>query len=104
MASRADSRPYVSIHRVTNGGSDGGIKLDRFFYFKIIKISDGSARRPRVGEVAISGGGGVSILTIFVGDIGIRVTVIRLASEDYKFVVLKASFEVRDDGILKSYN
>jgi hypothetical protein len=104
MASRADTRPCFSIHRVTNGGSDSGIKLDRFFYFKIIKISDGSARRPPVGELAISGEGGVSILTIFVGGIGIRVTVIRLASEDYKFVVLKASFEVRDDGVLKSYN
>jgi len=102
MTSRAGTRPCPSVHRIANGGSDGGIKPDRFFYFKIIKISDGSARRPLVGECAISGESDVSFLIVFVAGIGIRVTVIRLASKGDKFFVLKAGFEVRDEGTLKS--
>src|SRR5260221_387176 len=102
MASRTGTRPCSSIHRIANGGSDGGIKLDRFFYFKVIKTSDGSGRRPPVRELAISGEGDVSFLIVFVAGIGIRVTVIRLASKGFKFFVLNTSFEVRDESIAKS--
>jgi hypothetical protein len=103
MASGTGTRPCSSIHRIANGGSDGGIKLDRFFYFKIIKASDGSGRRPPVRELAISGESDVSFLIVLVAGIGIRVTVvIRLASKSFKFFVLKTSFEVRDESIVKS--
>ena len=104
MASRAGTRPCPSIHRIANGSSDGGIKPDRLFHFKIIKTSNGSTRRPLVRKYAISRESDVSFLIVFVAGIGIRVTVIRFASKGYQFVVLKASFEVRDESFLKPDN
>jgi hypothetical protein len=102
MASRTGTRPRSSVHRIANGGSDGGIELDRFFYFKIIKTSDGRGRRPPVRELAISRESDVSFLIVFVTGIRFRVTVIRLASKGFEFFVFKTSFQIRDESIVKS--